>query len=66
MTYANYPSTEYLELPFLDLACFNVFLEHPGELEAYVARLHNVVGDRPLLLTELGEPFRSTSGISSD
>jgi GT2 family glycosyltransferase len=54
VTYANYPSTEYLELPFLDLACFNVFLEHPRELEAYVARLHNVVGDRPLLLTELG------------
>ena len=54
VTYANYPSTEYLELPFLDFACFNVFLEQPHELEAYVARLHNVVGDRPLLLTELG------------
>ncbi len=54
VTYANYPSTEYLELPFLDFACFNVYLEQPHELEAYVARLHNVVGDRPLLLTELG------------
>src|SRR6187549_1733341 len=27
VTYVNYPSTEYLELPFLDLAAFNVFLE---------------------------------------
>ena len=27
VTYVNYPSTEYLELPFLDLVCFNVYLE---------------------------------------
>src|SRR5207302_10322516 len=27
ISYANYPSTEYLDLPFLDLVCFNVFLE---------------------------------------
>ena len=27
VTYVNYPSTEYLHLPFLDLVCFNVFLE---------------------------------------
>src|SRR5919198_1457898 len=25
--YANYPTTEYLELPFLDVVCFNVYLE---------------------------------------
>ena len=27
VTYVNYPSTEYLQLPFIDLVCFNVFLE---------------------------------------
>jgi hypothetical protein len=27
VTYVNYPSTEYIELPFIDLVCFNVFLE---------------------------------------
>jgi len=54
LTYVNYPSTEYLDLPFLDLVAFNVFLESVGELSAYVARLHNLAGDRPLLLTELG------------
>ena len=27
VTYVNYPSTEYLQLPFVDLACFNVYLE---------------------------------------
>ncbi|HEV8439108.1 MAG TPA: glycosyl transferase, partial [Methylomirabilota bacterium] len=25
VTYVNYPTTEYLELPFLDLVCFNVY-----------------------------------------
>jgi GT2 family glycosyltransferase len=54
VTYVNYPSTEYLELPFLDLACFNVFLESRQTFGDYVARLHNVVGDRPLVLTEIG------------
>jgi O-antigen biosynthesis protein len=54
VTYVNYPSTEYLELPFLDLACFNVYLESRQTFSDYIARLHNVVGDRPLLLTEIG------------
>ena len=27
VTYVNYPTTEYLQLPFLDLVCFNVYLE---------------------------------------
>ena len=54
VTYVNYPSTEYLQLPFVDLVCFNVFLESERPFESYLARLHNVAGDRPLILTELG------------
>jgi GT2 family glycosyltransferase len=54
VTYVNYPSTEYLDLPFLDFCCFNVFLESPREYESYLARLQNIAGDRPLMLTELG------------
>jgi O-antigen biosynthesis protein len=54
ITYANYPSTEYLELPFMDLVCFNVFLESEPAFESYLARLQNVAGDRPLLITEAG------------
>ncbi|MBI2402688.1 MAG: glycosyltransferase [Gemmatimonadetes bacterium] len=54
VTYVNYPTTEYLELPFLDLVCFNVYLESPERFEAYLYRLQNLAGDRPLLLTELG------------
>jgi GT2 family glycosyltransferase len=54
VTYINYPSTEYLELPFLDLTAFNVFLEEERTYESYLARLQNLSGDRPLLITELG------------
>jgi GT2 family glycosyltransferase len=54
VTYVNYPSTEYLELPFLDLAAFNVYLEDEGAYAGYLNRLQNLSGDRPLLLTEVG------------
>ncbi len=54
ITYVNYPSTEYLDLPFLDLVSFNVYLESEERLEAYLARLQNIAGDRPLLMSELG------------
>ena len=54
VTYVNYPTTEYLELPFLDLVSFNVYLESPGRLAAYLARLQNLAGDRPLLMAEIG------------
>jgi GT2 family glycosyltransferase len=54
VTYVNYPTTEYLELPFLDFACFNVYLESNDRLGAYMARLHNIAGDRPLVMGEIG------------
>jgi len=54
VTYVNYPSTEYLRLPFLDFACFNVYLESQFQLEAYLARLQNIAADRPLLMAEIG------------
>lgn len=54
VTYINYPTTEYLELDFLDFVCFNVFLEQPEPFERYLHRLQNLSGDRPLVLTEIG------------
>lgn len=54
VTYANYPTTEYLELPFLDLLCFNVYLEDRAAFAAYLPRLHNLATERPLLMGELG------------
>jgi O-antigen biosynthesis protein len=54
VTYVNYPTTEYLQLPFLDLVCFNVYLERQETLRSYLLRLHNIAGDRPLIMSELG------------
>jgi hypothetical protein len=54
VTYVNYPTTEYLQLPFLDLVCFNVYLETQERLEVYLARLQNIAGDRPVLMGEVG------------
>src|SRR3989475_7186532 len=54
VTYVNYPTTEYLQLPFLDLVCFNVYLESKPRFDAYLDRLQNLAGNRPLLMSELG------------
>src|SRR5262249_31789488 len=50
----NSPPPESLAPPFPDLVTFNVSL-HPLEpFRRYLFRLQNLVGDRPLLLGELG------------
>lgn len=54
ITYANYPSTEFLQPRELDFVTFNVFLHQPETLARYLARLHVLAGDRPLLLGECG------------
>ncbi len=54
VTYVNYPTTEYLNLSFMDFDCFNVYLETPEKLGSYIARLHNLCGERPLVLAEIG------------
>ena len=54
VTYVSYPTTEYLQLPFLDFVSFNVYLEEQQRLEAYLARLHNIAGNRPVLMGEIG------------
>ena len=53
-TYVNYPPTEYLHVSDVDFVSFNVYLEREGDLKAYLARLQNLAGDKPLLITELG------------
>jgi O-antigen biosynthesis protein len=54
VTYANYPTAEYLPLPSVDFLTFNVFLDHDQDLRRYLTRLHHLAGDRPLVLGELG------------
>jgi GT2 family glycosyltransferase len=53
-TYVNFPPTEYLELPFLDLCAFNVYLHREADLRRYLARLQHIAGHLPLLLAEAG------------
>lgn len=54
LTYVNYPPTEYLSLPFLDICAFNVYLHTEADLLRYLARLQHLAGHRPLLLAEAG------------
>lgn len=54
VTYVNYPTTEYLDVSFLDFDCFNVYLETAEKLSIYISKLHNLTGDRPLVLAEIG------------
>ena len=54
VSYANFPMTEYLELDFLDFLSFNVYLHREKDLRRYVARLQNLSGFKPLLLSEFG------------
>jgi len=54
VTYVNYPTTEYIDLSFIDFICFNIYLETPEKLSNYISRLHNLAGDRPLVMAEIG------------
>ena len=55
VTYVNVPSTEYLQLPFLDFLCFDVGTDAGDGLEDYLGRLQNLADDRPLLLAGFGD-----------
>ncbi len=53
-TYVNFPPTEFLDLSFLDICAFNVYLHREHELRAYLARLQHIAGQKPFLLAEAG------------
>src|SRR5215218_10117797 len=54
VTYVSFPSTEYLRVPSADVVAFNVYVEDKQRFAAYVARLQNLAGERPLLVAEVG------------
>jgi len=55
VSYANFPSTEYLDVSeFLDFVSFNVYLHREDALRRYLSRLQNIAEDKPLVLTEFG------------
>ncbi|MBV8772527.1 MAG: glycosyltransferase, partial [Deltaproteobacteria bacterium] len=53
-TYSNYPSAEYLDLSFLDVISFNVYLHREPDFRRYLTHLMAISGERPLLLSETG------------
>src|ERR1043165_3743150 len=60
-TYVNFPTTAYLELPFLDFSAFNVYLEDKANFAAYLKHLHNISNDLPLVMAEIGLDSRRNS-----
>jgi GT2 family glycosyltransferase len=59
VTYASFPPTEYLATRACDFATFNVYLHDREAFHRYLFRLQNLVGDKPLVLGELGmDTFR--------
>ena len=67
VTYANYPPTEYLQTDFTDFYAFNVYLHAESAYRRYVARLHNLAGDKPLVLSEFGmDAIRSGEEYQAD
>jgi len=55
VTYTNFPTTEYLELPFVDVYTFNVYLHNRPDFCAYLSRLQHLAGELPFVLTEFGK-----------
>ncbi|MFT3787467.1 MAG: glycosyltransferase [Tepidisphaeraceae bacterium] len=54
VTFANYPTTEYLQPRDVDFITFNVYLHEEQSLRNYLTRLHHVAGEKPLVLGEYG------------
>src|SRR5262249_36076413 len=55
VTYTNFPTTEYLELGFVDVFTFNVYLHQRDQFCAYLSRLQHLAGELPFVLTEFGQ-----------
>lgn len=53
-TFANFPSTEFLNPRKCDFVCFNVYLHDETVLRNYLARLQSIAQEKPLLLGEYG------------
>ena len=54
VTFANFPTTEYLRPRDIDFVCFNVYLNEAPVFRSYLARLQNIAGELPLMLGEYG------------
>lgn len=59
VSYATYPSTEYLSPRNADFFAINVYLEESEAFERYLLRLQNLTGNKPLMISEFGLDARS-------
>lgn len=55
VSYGNYPSTEFLQLDFLDFYTLNVYLLEREKLSAYLDRVLMQTKGKPLLVGEIGD-----------
>jgi len=55
VTYGNYPSSEFLQLDFLDFHTLNLYLLERETLAAYLDRMMIQTKGKPLLLGEVGD-----------
>lgn len=66
-TYANYPSTEFLNPAPVDFVSFNVYLEDAVALGSYLDRLQHVAGPLPLVLGECGlDSYRHGQAVQAE
>jgi O-antigen biosynthesis protein len=54
VTFANFPTTEYVQPGAIDFVCFNVYLHDDRTYRNYLARLQSLAGEKPLMLGEYG------------
>ena len=54
VSFANFPSTEYLRPRDTDFVTYNVYLHDPDVFRRYLARLQMIAGEKPLVLGEYG------------
>ena len=54
VSYATYPSTEYLIADNADFLAVNVYLEQREAFEKYLLRLQHLAGNKPLMISEFG------------
>ncbi|MDR2463590.1 MAG: glycosyltransferase [Verrucomicrobiales bacterium] len=53
-SYAGYPPTEYLTPWMVDFYSYNVYLHDRDKFAAYLSRLQNIAGEKPLIIGEFG------------
>lgn len=66
-TFANFPTTEFLQPRNQDFHCFNVYLHDLDTLGSYLDRLRHLSGSMPLVLGEFGvDSFRNGEQAQAD